>query len=383
MELFREELPLTEYFPKVRRQSKPDNRSRKRRRSATEDISNGGVPSKSQIMQALNGGLEDASARFTVSGSPRHVKIRANQARLPTPETSSRRRGHPCLRLSEDGSPKSRGSRTALAGKSAAKKQPAVLCEIDLTQSDSENVPLIPVQQSGNLEAEPAGSSPSLSPSSDAKHRCTSHTTPNTSIHLPTPATVVRKALATVPTSVSPESSPTTFLAPKSKLSLTRDRTLNPKCLQGELLAANLLPPKSTCSRTLSGDPGILHADEDNNPFSAPADKFVDSEKPGVEHPRKDFDVVTPRSMLPDVRPQLVSSSQSQYLVHLEATPKRKRNIYLDDVVSCSQSDENELCVATPPRLTKKGMIRTPTGKKSVGGCVAFYLPCLCVPYPS
>jgi len=327
MDLSQQELPLTAYFSK--------GTSQKRKNTAGERSSK----------RAKAGDAQSTPSLLT-----RRAKPRVNATQLQTPATSTRKHGPSTgIRSVENVSPRP-----------PVHRKP---CEIDLTLSDSgETLTEAPRQARKDGEvisvlhplATPSSNEVTRNEVVDANRRLlqTSHTC------LPTPSTTVRKLTAPKPTHPSLEDSPTAVRLRPSKLNIasavshTRPVPFD-KPVSHHSTTINNLDKSKLC--------------DDDNPFALPVNK-----QPPVPHEnwtqRAPLKLIATKSNS-DVCTsfQMVPSSQSQYLLPLEATPTRNRIIRHDDIVPGSQTqEEGEIFIGMAPYSLHKSSAKESIRRQSL-----------------
>ncbi|KAI6047067.1 hypothetical protein EDC04DRAFT_2621562 [Pisolithus marmoratus] len=353
MDLSQQELPLTSYFLKATKEN--DRPHRKRKLNSTH--ATGTVQNKRTKVKDAHTSLGQCTPD---NQSVHRAKARTSLTHLPTPTTAVRRRpAVPAAQRAGDASPIPQVNPMAAEQSSTTSKKPTMLCEIDLTLSDSDDRPLESFPQSEKSEqVHEARRSPAIQllqalSSGDAVARLHAK---NIHTGLTTPATDVPK---TALSPISPSFSPTAARgAPAHKFANT-----------SPLLTPSLLPhvssssPTRTCtSKSASGvfTEEVLPSSsrpDDGNPF----DSTVDAHPLGPEVQRNvhqsssaesstfAFDTSGPPTEV-DIPVQVIASSQSQYLLSIEATPKRNRSRRCVDLVPGSQTQEEvELLIGMQP----------------------------------
>ena len=337
MDLSQQELPLTAYFSK--------NTSQKRKNTAGERSSKR---------------LKAGDVQSTPSLLTRRAKPRVNATQLQTPAPSTRKHGlRTGIRSVEDASPRP-----------PVHRKP---CEIDLTLSDSDKAlaetPWQASQEDGEMISAPH---PLATPSSsnevpqkevvDANRRLlqTSHTC------LPTPSTTVRKLIAPKPTHPSPEDSPTAVRSRPSKLNIAS--------AVSHTSPVPFVKPVSHYNTTINNSDTAKFYD-DNNPFALPVNK-----QPPAPHANRHqgapveltatkstFDIPAVDGGPHATSFQIVPSSQSQYLLPLEATPTRNRINRHDDIVPGSQTqEEGEISIGMGPYSFHKSSAKESIKRRSL-----------------
>ncbi|KIJ70477.1 hypothetical protein HYDPIDRAFT_164501 [Hydnomerulius pinastri MD-312] len=383
MDLSQQELPLTSYFTRGKKETKPVTYSSKKRKQA-EDADSGGSSKK---------GKTDAgkAAKKSTSGPKAHVK----SAQLPTPSTSARKHV-----------PSSRGVQGVLAKaqfppstteKSSFAKKQANDEPIDLTQTETEDTPskVPPKRRAGKEKGKApvdeviAMQSLATPASSNLAKRRTRVTSFGEAVvptrqslrlaeaALPTPETGLRRVSASASgmAEATPSAGPSRRRHQPSRLSIVSTHPSSPSSL------TVLSPVRFTAasadsvsrSRVNSGDSAGSHVHDEEDPFTSPVEYGAASSKPSGEsetfgttrQPTAESHTLDATPVhIPDVPMNPVPSSQSQYLLHPDATPKRKRVARRVEVVHSSQTqEERELTESMPPPLIPPSAMR----KLSVG----------------
>ncbi|KAG6335041.1 hypothetical protein ID866_4043 [Astraeus odoratus] len=244
-----------------------------------------------------------------------------------------------------DTSPEPLANRKAAGTVPLTARKPVMLGEIDLTLSDADDAPsAVPLQAGSSKEIQAVHSSfavqslPTPSPGgsvTNAKSKVMSTRPARAS--LSSPITTVRKA---------PLPSLTAAHSGDSELEIELPTVPGPSKFPVSFT-------KATSSRpTTRGDSTMLYGYEDDNPFvSVPPKRCVISNT-GLRDPHTTLleptTTVTASSeeteeTTVNTRALLVTSSQSQYLLPMEATPKRNRTRYDDIVLGSQTQEETEL----------------------------------------
>ncbi|KAI6105468.1 hypothetical protein F5141DRAFT_1216251 [Pisolithus sp. B1] len=370
MDLSQEELPLTSYFLRATKRNKPvDHHSRKRKLNTTHDAAT--VQNKRTKVKDAHGSL----GQYTPDNrSVRRAKTRIGSIHLPTPETAVRKRpAVPAAQRTGDASPVPEVNQEAAGQSSTTSKEPIMLCEIDLTLSDSDDKPLqVPPRSKRSKRVREARHSPSLpapSSSNEVTRLYTGLTTPATNVRKTVPSrtflqvspTAARRVpahkFADIPPLPSVVRMSSARLLPRaSPLSPTRARPS--KSTSGvftdEVPASTSEP--LPCHRT-DGGSHLSDLSESDNSSNSTVGKHL----PGPNGQRNVYQpssVGSFRSTLNmsdtptevNIPVQVVASSQSQYLLSIEATPKRNRSRRYDNLVPGSQTqEEGELFIGMQP----------------------------------
>ncbi|KIL00299.1 hypothetical protein PAXRUDRAFT_287538 [Paxillus rubicundulus Ve08.2h10] len=360
MDLSQQELPLTAYFTSGNKETRPRTCSSKKRTSIEDSLS--GVRPLKRGRSDVKSSTQKSPKKIAHQSKP-HVKT----TQLPTPATATRKsvfstRDVSCL----EGAVKRRRPATARAVEAFLRGKSIVTNDIDLTLAGSEITPSkalpkscegkekdttdvththsLPTPTFSNRQKRLTG----VSPLHEREAIQVRQVSGLTDYDLPTPMTGLRRVHVSESLHGIQEQSPST----------------GPSRHQYQ---PSGLSPVSTRSPTegISGsrlnshrsDPSHLH--EQDNPFaspviqgqsahsSAPQKSFVSSITKILPLPSQTFDA-HPLS-LSDIPSNPVPSSQSQYLLHIDATPKRKRVSRRVETVPSSQTqEENDLTKSMP-----------------------------------
>ncbi|KAL4081977.1 hypothetical protein V8B97DRAFT_1926530 [Scleroderma yunnanense] len=268
----------------------------------------------------------------------------ANSTHLHTPATATRKHD--------------RKTRANLA----SSKKPTVSCDIDLTLSDSETPP-----QASPKDGEVAHSLPTPSSSNELARNKLLNVNHRTSYTcLPTPRTTAQKLSVPKPAPPSLECSPTDNRLRSFKSCITPAVTLHFSHTKHSVSNDPVPLDKSTSNSRVTADDPDTSTLDDNDPFALPVDKRPPGpyanrrmvKEPTLEIPTTEVGINTLAHLVP--------SSQSQYLLPLEATPTRNRIHRHDDIVPGSQTqEEGELFVGMPPYSFHKNSTTESTARHS------------------
>ncbi|KAI6164980.1 hypothetical protein EDD17DRAFT_1754821 [Pisolithus thermaeus] len=368
MDLSQQELPLTSYFLRATKGNKPaDHPSRKRKLNTTHDAAT--VQNKRTKAKDAHASLGQCTPD---NRSVRRAKARTGSNHLPTPETAVRKRpAVPAAQRTGDASPVPQVNREAAGQSPTTRKEPIMLCEIDLTLSDSDDKPLeVPPQSKRPKRVHEARHSPAIR---SLPAPLSSNEVARLYTGLATPATNVRK---TVPSRTFLPVSPTAARrVPAHKFAGIPPLPSVVRISSARLLprASPLSPTRARSSKSTSGvftdevpassseplpchraDSGLHLSDRSESDNSS--NSMVNEYSPGPSGRRNVYQsssVVSSKSDTPtevNIPVQAVASSQSQYLLSIEATPKRNRSRRYDNLVPGSQTQEEcELFIGMQP----------------------------------
>lgn len=342
MDLSQQELPLTAYFTRGSKEA----RSRPVPYKPTEDSQSVPRPSKRRKSNV------QCSTASPLSSSAGQSKPRPTALQLPTPATSARKR--------------MRGGRLEeLPGKtqlistgillSSVEQNPILPSEKDLAQLEFRPIPSKSTQ-SLRKGAEDAVPEPPLTPLAmpstdrrkttrpiDIKFPPGPELSGHTDIGIATPRTSSRRVAK--PVHSNDDRSP---LA-RSNCHLPSESSQGSPRLpdQGDFRA--VLPHVQLLARSTTGLPSSPVDLGCSDPFHAREKNSVFVPRDGASAPPKQYfiqsetlDGQPPEGHVIPMIP--VPSSQSQYLLHLDATPKRKRcSRYIEPVISSQTQEEREL----------------------------------------
>lgn len=312
--------------------------------------------------------------------SVRRTNSRVNSTHLPTPTTAVRKRpAVPAAQRAGDTSPMPHVNRKAAHQSSITSKKLIVLCDIDLTLSDSDDNPLEVLPQSKKsdkvLEAQcspatrslPTPSSRNVVANMHVKNVYTGPTTPASNVRktalprispqcFPTAARgVPAHKFANIPplSSVTPSARTLPHVLP---LSPTRGRLSKSTSEVFTVKVSGAPDGPLSSNRTFSGSHSSDRPDDDN-PFDSTVCKdpsAIHGQRKVYQSPSAESSTVTlDTSDTPteiNIPVQAVASSQSQYLLSIEATPKRNRSHPCHDFVPGSQTqEEGELFIGMQP----------------------------------
>jgi hypothetical protein len=373
MDLSQQELPLTAYFTSGNKETRPRTCSSKKRKSAEDSQSGAGLSKRGRS------DVESSMQKLSKQ-TARQPKARVKTTQLPTPSTSTRKpvpstRGVSRLEVAVG------RTRSAATGAIDAfvRGKPIIMNEIDLTQADSEVTPskALPKSCEGKekdtTDVTVTHSLPTPS-SSNRQKRLTGVSPPHegeaaqglTDVGLPTPVTGLRRVHVSESLhgieEQSPSTGPSRHRHRPSRLSLVSTRAPNPSLPQVVPSPVKFpAQPTEGLSRSRlnsdGSDPSDLH--EQDNPFvspvvqgrsthsSGPKKPCVPSTTEILPLPSETLDTHPPS--IPEIPSNPVPSSQSQYLLHIDATPKHKRVSRRVEMVPSSQTqEENELTKSMP-----------------------------------
>ncbi|KAH7888016.1 hypothetical protein F5I97DRAFT_1828899 [Phlebopus sp. FC_14] len=343
MDLSQQELPLTSYFSKGKKENKPITESSKKRNLGTAHPALRPCKrAKEEVSKDVQSAARNASVKST--GSARGRPTNAPVTHLPTPSASTRKRVS-STRGAQPGSSYLQAS-SRKTGKAVTAHASAVSDVIDLTRTDTEDSPATPSSHSRPHVRHGQHMPPAQPPE----------------VVLPTPATGLRRAPASG-VSESPSAARSRF----SRLTIAFRPSSNPS-LPRQALAApkSHVPTADRGGRPCCdcGSRNTLHLVDERDPFS----EHVDPDGPvntNIPHEIQ-HRMITRQSIYElhasevshvPVRP--VPSSQSQYLLHIDATPKRKRISTRKVSVPSSQvQEERELDMSRLPPLVPESAVR-------------------------
>ncbi|KAF9247126.1 hypothetical protein BU15DRAFT_69966 [Melanogaster broomeanus] len=312
--------------------------------------------------------------------APHQSRARVKTTQLLTPATSARQRAPSTRNIRHVEGPFGK-THPAGAIQAFVQEEPIVFNEIDLIKAASKATPLkvfsTHCEESEREMVEAAAAQSLATPSSSNRpRRLTRVGLPRERelhrVHqssrlsdtgLPTPVTGLRK------THVVEEQSPSTD---SSRLhqqpSAVSGSSPSPGSPQRVLSLVNFSAQSTegiTNSRVHSDSPDPLH--HEDNPFAPPVEQGPSMHRsaPKGSHVTSLANQLSPHPpKVLNIPVNPVPSSQSQYLLHIDATPKHKRISRRADLVPSSQTqEESELTKSVPPLLIPASAMR----KLSVG----------------
>ena len=347
MDLSQQELPLTAYFTRGGREARPRTVSRKKDKP-TEDLRSVARSSKRRKSDV------QCSTTSPLGSSSGQSNSRTKTLQLPTPATSTRKR----MRSGRLELP-AKSKLTSTAGLPPAEQDVVLLDEEDFARLESGPTP----SKSSREGADDAvlKMSSLATPSIDRRRitkyiRVESHSGPSHANHGETGIPTPRSSLREISESVQ---------GIEDRSPLSRSYRLLPKPSQAPPGPPNLRqshavlsPQRSARSDACSSvDPNCwdpFHTHEKDNFSARRGTIFASPEQYSVQAKALDGQPADGHviPMIP------VPSSQSQYLLHPDATPKRKRcSQRIECVISSQTQEERELTLPTPHGLTSTGTL--------------------------
>ncbi|KAF9222050.1 hypothetical protein BS17DRAFT_809726 [Gyrodon lividus] len=371
MDLSQQELPLTAYFTAEHKETRPRTYSSKKRKFAG-DLQSTVVPSKRGRSDAES--FTQNSSKKTAAHQP---KARVKTTQLPTPAASSRKHVP-----STHGVPRLQGAfanaRPASTGatETFVKEKFLILDGIDLTQAESDATPsralpklcggdekdITEVTVADSLATPSSSNRPKrltrAGPSHDCELAPVYQFSTLTDTGSPTPRTGLRRAHASEPINnvgvQAPFTGPSRHRYQPSRLS--RVSTSSPQVVPSSVKFP-VQPTDGLSRSSASSEPSHLHEEDDL--FASPVERGPSIHLSTPKEPRVTFTATllslpskNPDTHPPNIPANTVPSSQSQYLLHIDATPKRKRVSRRVELIPSSQTqEESELTESIPPPL--------------------------------